>query len=161
MLQKIKEQSNLEVKLGALKEMISEGWLTHIQQHPTFLKPNWPLRDQIASEDGIFTKPPNYHSYDSAEIYFRRTPQTTQSNKENQAKSENLCWRRLVPWHRRYHKSMQLLWGTPVQSTKGTPNPHRDTPRVWHTIEAALFTLDITLHPYALTPRTGIESWDT
>ena len=56
MLQKIKEQSNLEAKLGALKEMISEGWLTHIQQHPTLLKPNWPFRDQIASEDGIFTK---------------------------------------------------------------------------------------------------------
>ena len=52
----IKEQSNLEAKLGALKEMISEGWLTHIQQHPTLLKPNWPFRDQIASEDGIFTK---------------------------------------------------------------------------------------------------------
>ena len=29
---------------------------SHIQQHPTFLKPNWPFRDQIASEDGIFTK---------------------------------------------------------------------------------------------------------
>ena len=55
-LQKIKEESNLEAKLGALKEMISEGWLTHIQQHPTLLKPNWPFRDQIASEDGIFTK---------------------------------------------------------------------------------------------------------
>ena len=52
----IKEQSNLEAKLGALKEMISEGWLTHIQQHPTLLKPNWPFRDQIGSEDGIFTK---------------------------------------------------------------------------------------------------------
>ena len=75
MLQKIKEQSNLEAKLGALKEMISEGWLTHIQQHLTLLKPNWPFRDQIASEDRIFTKsPPSYHSYDSAEIYFRQTP---------------------------------------------------------------------------------------
>ena len=30
--------------------------LTHIQQHPTLLKPNWPFRDQIGSEDGIFTK---------------------------------------------------------------------------------------------------------
>ena len=56
MLQKIKEQSNLEAKLGALKEMISEGWLTHVQQHPTLLKPNWSFRDQIAGEDGIFTK---------------------------------------------------------------------------------------------------------
>ena len=56
MLQKIKKQSNLKAKLGALKEMISEGWLNHIQQHPTLLKPNWPFRDQIASEDGIFTK---------------------------------------------------------------------------------------------------------
>ena len=36
--------------------MISEGWLTHIQQHPTLSKPNWPFRDQIASDDGIFTK---------------------------------------------------------------------------------------------------------
>ena len=70
MLQKIKEQSNLEAKLGALKEMISEGWLTHIQQHPTLLQPNWPFRDQIAGEDWIFAKSsPNYHSYDSTEIY--------------------------------------------------------------------------------------------
>ena len=53
---KSKEPSNLEAKLGALKEMISEGCLTHIQQHQTLLKPNWPFRDQIASEDGIFTK---------------------------------------------------------------------------------------------------------
>ena len=90
-LQKIKEQSNLEAKLDALKEMISEGWLTHIQQHPTLLTPNWPFGDQIASDDGVFTKSsPNYHSHDSAEIYFRQTPQTTQSNKENQAKSQNL-----------------------------------------------------------------------
>ena len=103
-----KNRANLEAKLGALKEMISEGWLTHIQQHLTLLKPNWPFRDQIASEDRIFTKsPPSYHSYDSAEIYFRQTPQTTQSNKENQAKSQHLYWRRLVPWHRSYHKSMQ------------------------------------------------------
>ena len=56
MLQKIKEQSNLEAKLGALKEMISEGWLTHIQQHPTLLQPDWPFRDQIAGEDWIFAK---------------------------------------------------------------------------------------------------------
>ena len=56
MLQKIKEQSNLEAKLGAFKETISEGWLTNIQHHPTFSKPNWLFRDQIASEDGIFTK---------------------------------------------------------------------------------------------------------
>ena len=56
MLQKIKEQSNLEAQLGALKEMISEGWVIHIQQHPTLIKPNWPFKDQIASEDGIFTK---------------------------------------------------------------------------------------------------------
>ena len=103
-----KNRANLEAKLGALKEMISEGWLTHIQQHLTLLKPNWPFRDQIASEDRILTKsPPSYHSYDSAEIYFRQTPQTTQSNKENQAKSQHLYWRRLVPWHRSYHKSMQ------------------------------------------------------
>ena len=44
------------MKLGALKEMISEGWLTHIRQHPTLLNPNLPFRDQIASEDGIFAK---------------------------------------------------------------------------------------------------------
>ncbi|CAH3153171.1 unnamed protein product [Porites evermanni] len=56
----IKEQSNLEAKLGALKEMISEGWLIHIQLHPTLLKPNWPFRHQIASENGIFTKA--YHT---------------------------------------------------------------------------------------------------
>ena len=37
---KSKEPSNLEAKLGALKEMISEGCLTHIQQHQTLLKPN-------------------------------------------------------------------------------------------------------------------------
>ncbi|CAH3183026.1 unnamed protein product, partial [Porites lobata] len=35
-----KNRANLEAKLGALKEMISEGWLTHIQQHLTLLKPN-------------------------------------------------------------------------------------------------------------------------
>ena len=55
MLQKVEEQSNLEAKRGALKEMISEGWLIHIQQHPTLLKPNWPLRHQIASSS------PNTH----------------------------------------------------------------------------------------------------
>ena len=57
MLQKIKEQSNLEAKLGALKEMISKGWLTHI--HPTApntLKAKLALQRPDSSDDGIFTK---------------------------------------------------------------------------------------------------------
>ena len=50
---------------------------------------------------------------------------------------------------------MQYLWGTPVESTKGTPNPHTHTTRAWHTIGADLFTLDRTLCPYSLTTTTG------
>ena len=156
MLQKIKEQSNLEAKLGALKEMISEGWLTHIQQHPTLLKPNWPFRDQIASEDGIFTKahriiiPTTLQKYIFAKLH--RPHKVTRRIKLRARTSTGDG--RLVPWHRRYHKSMQYLWGTPVQSTKATPNTHRDTHRAWHTVEADLFTLDTTLRSYALTTRT-------
>ena len=119
-----KNRANLEAKLGALKEMISEGWLTHIQQHLTLLKPNWPFRDQIASEDRIFTKsPPSYHSYDSAEIYFRQTPQTTQSNTENQAKSKNLCWRKACNSCEELQHSQQkeLLIPTDIPPGHGIP----------------------------------------
>ena len=96
MLQKIKEQSNLEAKLGALKEMISEGWLTHIQRHPTLLKPNGPFRDQIASEDGIFTKAHRIIIPSTLQKYiFAKLHRPSQSKKENQAKSQNFYWRGL------------------------------------------------------------------
>ena len=56
MLQKIKEQSSLDAELNALKEMIHAGWPAHIQQFPTPLKPYWPYRDELATEDRIVMK---------------------------------------------------------------------------------------------------------
>ena len=56
MLQEIKEQSSLDAELNALKEMIHAGWPAHIQQFPTSLKPYWPYRDELATEDRIVMK---------------------------------------------------------------------------------------------------------
>ena len=56
MLQKIKEQNSLDAELNALKEMIHAGWPAHIQQFPTPLKPYWPYRDELATEDRIVMK---------------------------------------------------------------------------------------------------------
>ena len=56
MLQKIKEQSSLDAELNALKEMIHAGWPAHIQQVPALLKPYWPYRDELATEDEIVMK---------------------------------------------------------------------------------------------------------
>ena len=56
MLQKIKEQSGLDAERNALKEMIHAGWPTHFQQVPTLLKPYWPYRDELSTEDRIVMK---------------------------------------------------------------------------------------------------------
>ena len=56
MFQEIKEQSSLETELNALKEMIHAVSPAHINQVPTLLKPYWPYRDELSTEDGIVMK---------------------------------------------------------------------------------------------------------
>ena len=87
MFQKIKEQSSLDAELNALKEMIHAGWQAHIQQVLTLLKPYWPYRDELSTEDGIVMKAHRIIIPATLQKEIFETTHATPRNRENQAES--------------------------------------------------------------------------
>ena len=58
MMQKIKEETQIDPELSAVKEIVYSGWPTTCKELPTLLKPYWSYRDELTVEDGILLKGP-------------------------------------------------------------------------------------------------------
>jgi len=55
-LSRIRENTNKDPELAALKEQVYIGWPENYKKVPDILKPYWSYRDEIAVEDGILMK---------------------------------------------------------------------------------------------------------
>ena len=146
MLQKIREQSSLDVELKSLKEMIHAGWPAHIQQVPIHLKPYWPYRDKLATKDRIVMK--------AHRIIIPATLQReilTKLHAPHQGTERTKLRARTSVYWRGLYKDIEETTNTcstceelqhsqqkePLITTQG-----RVPPRAWHTIGADLFGLN-------------------
>ena len=144
MLQKIREQSSLDAELNALKEMIHAGWPAHIQQVPTPLKPYWPYRDELATEDEIVMKA--HRIIISATLQreiLRKLHAPHQGTERTKLKA-----RTLVYW-RGLYKDIEETTNTCSTCEKLQHSQQKEplittevSPRAWYTIGADLFALN-------------------
>ena len=144
MLQKIKEQSSLDAELNALKEMVHAGWPAHIQQVPTPLKPYWPYRDELATEDGIVMK--------AHRIIIPATLQKeilTKLHAPHQGTERTKLRARTSVYWRGLYKDIEETTKTCSTCEELQHSQQKEPlitievpPRAWHTIGADLFALN-------------------
>ncbi|PFX30032.1 Retrovirus-related Pol polyprotein [Stylophora pistillata] len=144
MLQLIKDQTRLNPELSALKGMIHTGWPTNIQQVPMTLKPFWPFRDELATEDGILMK--------AHQIIITVTLQEEMLMKLHSphlgTEETKLRGRSSVYW-RGFYKDIQETTKSCSTCEELLNNQQKEPlmpteipPRAWHTISTDLSTLD-------------------
>jgi hypothetical protein len=56
LLNDLRESTNLDSVLNALKEIVHIGWPESAKQVPNLVKPYWAFRDEITVEDGLLLK---------------------------------------------------------------------------------------------------------
>ena len=144
MLQKIKEQSSLDAELNALKEMVHAGWPAHIQQVPTPLKPYWPYRDELATEDGIVMKA--HRIIISAtlqkEILTKLHAPHQGTERTKLRARTSVYWRGLYKDIEETTKTCSTCEGLQHSQQKESLITTEVPPKAWHTIGADLFALD-------------------
>lgn len=143
-LQRIREETEKDYELNALKEIVYTGWPNNRQDVPQTCRPYWNYRDEIGLEEGILMKsrriiiPRSMHK----EILQKLHEPHLGIEKTQLRARMSVFWKNITKDIENVTKECQTCQRHLPSQSKEPLIPTEIPPRAWHTIGTDLFYLN-------------------